>query len=380
MFLTEQMRAYAETHTEELKQLIRDLSVIPAPSHHEEKRAAFCKKWFEENGFTGVYIDEALNVIAPYGVTDTNEVVAFTAHTDVVFPDTEPLPFHEDTENFYCPGVGDDTANLAVLMIAARYFVQNKIPAKYGMLFVANSCEEGLGNLKGIRALVAAYQSRLVEHITFDGASLNGVVTRAVGSHRYRVTVRTEGGHSFARFGNRNAIRYLASMIDAIYAIKVPEKEGTKTTYNVGTISGGTSVNTIAQEATMLCEYRSDDRECLSKMQKSFEAIFAAYKTMGILVDVELIGERPCAGDVDPQKLDALISRMDKLIGEVTGLTPNHRPSSTDANIPLSLGIPSTCIGVVSSRGAHTREEELHLWSLPQGLQLGIGAMAYYFQ
>ena len=257
MFLNENMIKYAAEVQKELKQLIRDLCAIPAPSHHEEKRAEFCKKWFEENGFSGVTIDEALNVIAPLNVSADNPLTVIMAHTDTVFPDTEPMPFTEDAEYMYCPGVGDDTANLAVLMVCARYYKDNFPGGDNGFIFVANSCEEGLGNLKGSRRIVADYGKRLTDFVSLDGAVLNRVVTRAVGSHRYKVTVRTEGGHSFGKFGNRNAIHVLSSMIGALYDVKVPQHDDSITTYNVGHISGGTSVNTIAQNAEMMYEYRS---------------------------------------------------------------------------------------------------------------------------
>ena len=188
------MLQYLEQSQEELKQLIRDLCAIPAPSHQEEDRAAFCKAWFEKSGGVGTYIDEALNVICPYGDTGEGPLTVFMAHTDTVFPDREPMPFLEDEETFRCPAVCDDTANLAVMMICARYFLQNKIPGKTGILFVANSCEEGLGNLKGSRALAKAYGDRITAWVSFDGMSLDKIVHRAVGSHRYQVTVRTEGG------------------------------------------------------------------------------------------------------------------------------------------------------------------------------------------
>lgn len=380
MNLTDDMIRYADTHLDELKQLIRDLCAIPAPSHREEQRAAFCKAWFEQNGFRNVVIDEALNVIAPLGVTEDGPVTAFTAHTDTVFPDLEPMPFREEDGKYFCPGVCDDTANLAVLMVTARYYLERGIRPKTGMLFVANSCEEGLGNLKGIRQLEKSYRGRLREHISYDGGALNGVVTRAVGSHRYRVTVRTEGGHSFAKFGNRNAIFYLSSIITSIYAIKVPQVANSRTTYNVGVISGGTSVNTIAQEATMLCEYRSDNRECLARMQHAFESIFAAYRAMGIDLEVELVGDRPCAGTLDPARMDDLIGRVDAAIREVVGAEPMHRSSSTDCNIPLSCGIPSTCIGVVAASGCHTREEWIDLSSLPAGMRLSLAVLGDYFE
>ena len=284
MMLTKEMLSYIAENIEDIKRIIRDLCAIPAPSHHEEKRAEYCKAWFRANGFEDVEIDEALNVVCRYQVTDENDLVVFMAHTDTVFPDTEPMPFREDEKKMYAPGVCDDTANLAVMMVSARYFVQRKLRAKCGLLFVANSCEEGLGNLKGSRRIVQDYGSRIREFYTFDGTNLRRVVTSAVGSHRYRVTVRTEGGHSYGAFGNRNAIYYLSSIINTIYTMKVPQKEGVKTTYNVGVIEGGTSVNTIAQEASMLCEYRSNDRECLETMRVFFEKTFEAYRAMGVEV------------------------------------------------------------------------------------------------
>ena len=128
---------------------------------------------------------------------------------------------------------------LAVLMLCARYFLQKNIPGKTGILFVANSCEEGLGNLKGCRQIVADYGSRMTALATIDGACLEELVHVAVGSHRYQVTVKTEGGHSFQKFGNANAIAKLADMITKIYAIELPKKEGRRTTYNVGIVSGG---------------------------------------------------------------------------------------------------------------------------------------------
>ena len=292
MMLTKEMLSYIAENIEDIKRIIRDLCAIPAPSHHEEKRAEYCKAWFRANGFEDVEIDEALNVVCRYQVTDENDLVVFMAHTDTVFPDTEPMPFREDEKKMYAPGVCDDTANLAVMMVSARYFVQRKLRAKCGLLFVANSCEEGLGNLKGSRRIVQDYGSRIREFYTFDGTNLRRVVTSAVGSHRYRVTVRTEGGHSYGAFGNRNAIYYLSSIINTIYTMKVPQKEGVKTTYNVGVIEGGTSVNTIAQEASMLCEYRSNDRECLETMRVFFEKTFEAYRAMGVEVEVDA-GRRP---------------------------------------------------------------------------------------
>ena len=200
MTMRENVKRYILECQEELKQLIRDLCAIPAPSNREEQRAAFCKKWFEDNGVKDVLIDEALNVICSHNVTSDNDLVVFAAHTDTVFPDLAPLPFAEKDGIMCCPGVTDDTAHLAVLMLCARYIIRSAIPTRTGILFVANSGEEGLGNLKGIRAVVAQYGSRMKAFITLDDTRLTNIVTRAVGSHRYRITATTDGGHSFRRY------------------------------------------------------------------------------------------------------------------------------------------------------------------------------------
>ena len=266
MALTTQMEEYLKSSHEDAKNIVRELCRIPAPSHHEENRAEWCRKWFIEAGGENVFIDEALNAVCEYNVTEDNDVVVLMAHIDTVFPDLEPMPFVEKDGLFYSPGVTDDTGNLASLLIAERYILKNKIPTTCGLVFVANSCEEGLGNLKGSRQIVSHYGKRIREFITVDGTMLERIVNGAVGSHRYNITVKTEGGHSFSAFGNRNAIVCLSSMINTLYSVKVPQEGDSKTTYNVGIISGGTSVNTIAQEASMLYEYRSTSRVCLAKM------------------------------------------------------------------------------------------------------------------
>ncbi len=380
MIFTDDMKAYLEESREDLLKLIRDLCEIPAPSNDEILRAEFCKKWFEENGGEDVIIDEALNTICSYGVTDDNDITVFMAHTDTVFPDKEPMPFREENGKYFCPGVCDDTANLAVLMIVARYFMKRGLTPKTGCLFVANSGEEGLGNLKGSRKICQTYSDRVKELITLDGIALNAILNRSVGSHRYRVTVKTEGGHSFAKFGNRNAIHCLSSMINTLYTVKVPVDGDSRTTYNVGSISGGTSVNTIAENAEMLYEYRSNSINCLTKMKNMFEQVVEAYRATGIQVDVELIGERPCAKeDIDRKRVDALLDRATDSVKSVLGVDAVYRSGSTDCNIPLSLGIPAICISVCTGGGCHTRGEFLNLDSLEPGSTLFMHFLAKYF-
>ncbi len=351
--------------------LLKELCDIPAPSHHEEKRAEYCKAYLESLGAKGVYIDDALNVVYPYNCEGSNKITVIEAHTDTVFPDMEPMPLVEDGNILRAPGVGDDTASVTSVLLTVKYFIENKIEAKNGILFVLNSCEEGLGNLKGTRQLMKDYEGRISRLLTAD-AKIGYSAVGCVGSHRYLVTVNTEGGHSFGAFGNENALAELSKMVTKIYEIEVPKKEGSKTTYNVGSISGGTSVNTIAQTAQMLCEYRSDDIECLNIMKNHFNKIFNEANTDRVKVDVELIGERPCtkAGT----KVDELTKMMGDIVLDVTGKELRTGSGSTDCNIPMSLGIPAISFGTYVGGGTHTREEWIEKDSLPVGMEIIIRA------
>ena len=364
---------YVKENIAEVEKILFDLCHIPAPSHHEEKRAEYCLDWFKKNGFYNAYIDETLNVIAPYKAS-SSALTVLVAHTDTVFPDTEPMPYVDDGEYIRCPGVGDDTASLAVMMLVAKYFSENDVECD-GVLFVANSCEEGLGNLKGTRQIFKDFDGRIKQFISFDSGNYSRATDRCVGSHRYEVEVLTEGGHSWGKFGNRNAIAELSKIVNEIYSTDLPKKEGKKVSYNVGEISGGTSVNTIAQSAKMLCEYRSDDEELLAFMKSRFEKIFTEAKSESVEVKVTKIGDRPCMGDVDLEKIEELKRIAETAIVEVTGEPVSYKSGSTDCNIPLSLGIPALCIGVYIGAGAHTREERVLKSSLTPGLEIGIKAM-----
>lgn len=365
------IKDYIANNKDEMNKLHYELCRIPAPSGHEEKRAEYCKNWLSARGCQGVYIDSANNVIFPYMCEGSDKITVIAAHTDTVFPDTEPMEYREQDGKIFCPGVGDDTASVAVMLMTAKYCVENSVKADGGILFVANSCEEGLGNLRGTRQLFRDYGGRVEKFITFD-SNINAICDVCVGSHRYDVEVRTEGGHSFRDFGNNNAIAVLSRIASKIYEIDVPKLENSHTTYNVGIISGGTSVNTIAENANMLCEYRSDNVECLKIMEEKFMDIFSSFGTDKIKVNVKRIGERPCADGLDPKKEKALADFLVDIIAPIAKREITHESGSTDCNIPMSLGIPAVCIGVYYGGGAHTRGEWVIKDSLDMGLEIAI--------
>ena len=368
----ENIGKFIEENKEELYRIHKELCLIPAPSGVEDERAEYCKNLLISYGANGVYIDEAKNVILPLNAEKSDKLTVMVAHTDTVFPDLEPMPFVDDGEIIKCPGVGDDTASLAVLLLVAKFLIKNNIKSENGLLIVANSCEEGLGNLKGTRQIFKDFAGRVAQFISYDAASLKRITNKCVGSVRYEVEVKTEGGHSYGAFGNKNAIYYLSKIVNTIYALEVPEIAGEKTTYNVGIIEGGTSVNTIAQNAKMLCEYRSTSSEALEIMKGRFFEIFDTVRAMGVEVNVTVVGERPSAKGVDENEIKRMCEVVSKVQKEVTGEDSTYGSGSTDCNIPLSLGVPAVCFGVYVGGGAHTRGEWINKASMLPGLEIAL--------
>lgn len=377
MKLTAPILKYIDAHRQEAYELLLELAQIPAPSNYEEKRAEFCRKWLEDQGAEGVYVDDALNVIYPICCEIGKPIAVFAAHSDVVFPDTKPLPMKVEDGWIHCPGIGDDTGNVVALMMAAKYIAAHKLQSKdLGIMLVINSGEEGLGNLKGCRKLFEDYGTRIEEFVTFD-LNADRLYDRAVGSRRFEISIKTQGGHSLNDFGRPNAIACLASVIHSLYEVKVPEKG--RTTYNVGTIFGGTSVNTIAQDAQMLYEFRSDSRESLEFMQETLDEILNAYREKGMDISCRVVGDRPCSGDVDPERLQNLADRAARAARNWFGIDPVRLAASTDCNIPLSMGIPAVCIGCLKGEGAHTRQEKVEIASLLPGMKICFEMVLHHF-
>jgi len=363
------LQKFSEEKYHELLQLHRDLCVIPAPSHFEEKRAQYILNYMHSCGISNAYIDNAKNVICTIG-KPCDSVIVFMAHSDTVFPIETPLNYIDDGQKIHCPGAGDDTASLAVMLTCVKYLAEQGIVPECALMFVANSCEEGLGNLKGCRRLFADYGNRIKYLYSFDN-NPQSIVSKSVGSHRYKVTAITEGGHSFSAFGNRNAISVLAQIINDIYNIEVPKFGDSHTTYNVGIIEGGTSVNTIAQSATMLCEYRSDNIHCLSLMKDKFEAIFKKTSNSCMELKVELVGDRPCmSSDMNMELMRKITQRAKRIQSKHFGVSVCETSGSTDCNIPHSMGIPAIALSNYSGGGTHTLQEWIFKDSLKDGLKV----------
>ncbi|MCH5183909.1 MAG: M20/M25/M40 family metallo-hydrolase [Oscillospiraceae bacterium] len=358
----------------ELLALTEALAQIPAPSGEEDKRAEFCRRWLAKNGVSAG-IDEVGNVIVELGSKDAPAVL-FLAHTDIVFDSSVPLVPRREGEKLFCPGIWDDTVHVAFLLFCARYMTKQALPDGLRFVFAADVGEEGQGNLRGCRALMERYGGSLREVIAFD-SNQQTVNTGAVGSSRYRISVESKGGHSFRDFGGENAIALLASLITRLDGQPLPEQG--VTTYNFGQIEGGTTVNSIAQRASLLYEYRADRMANLAFMKRNFEQAIAELRSrIDGRLTVESLGERPCTGDLDESAQEALIRRIGKAFLAAGLPEPRRTLGSTDCNLPLSMGIPAVCIGLADGGGAHSTEEYLLPDSIPAGIEAVKHLLASY--
>jgi tripeptide aminopeptidase len=349
------------------------LTEIPAPSFEEEKRAQAVKEILSAEGLA-VYTDKAGNVIGELRGADDKEVVMLSAHLDTVFPEGTPINVRREGDRLLAPGISDNGTGLAGLLAVARAMHVAKIRPQRTILFAANVGEEGEGNLRGMRALVDEYEKKLKAVIVLDGSGIDYVTTKALASRREEVVITGPGGHSWSDFGMPNPINALVRGSLRFINTKVPMNP--RTTFNLGQIDGGTSVNSIPYSATLKVDLRSEDEDEITKLESALRDCVAAgvkdemdnarERTRGKLEwKINLIGSRP-GGELTPNSaLLAALNAADDAIGN----TSRDERSSTDANIPLSMGIEAISIGAGGNGGgAHSLQE----WYEPTDRELGL--------
>lgn len=366
--IEEKYRLFCRENLPLARWTLRELTLIPGETGYEKARRAYCLNWMEAQGIRGGYCDETGNVIWEYQ-PEKQQKVLYTAHLDTVFSREETLEIKEDGQIWRCPGITDNTVNVVLLLLSAKYLNENTPELPCGLILAADVGEEGLGNLKGVRALTDSYEKNLCGMIAFD-LYRDKMYPECIGSVRYQIRVKTKGGHSFLDFGNRNAIAELSGLVTELYQM-VPEK-GSQTTYNVGVIEGGTSVNTIAQEASMLFEFRSDSYQSLENCEKRLEQILNSRKSEEVLYECEVVGKRPCAREVDPIQMSRMTKCCRETLKAAVGTAPVPQKASTDCNVPLSRHIPAVCVGFCRGGGAHTKEEWLDSSALETGMEAAI--------
>ncbi len=356
----EYLRSVANAKIEEIATLATRICEVPAPTGSEMERAQFVAGLWHQRGYTAE-IDAIGNVYVRRGQQSQRQTVMLLAHLDTVFPAGTPLHVRRDGDFLRGPGIGDNSASVATMLHLVSLLDELHIETETDIIAVANVGEEGLGNLRGARAAVERYRSNLGAVIAIDGR-LGAIVTEAVGSKRWRVTVHGPGGHSFGSFGQPSAIHGLARIIAAIADIQVPQNP--KTTYNVGIIEGGTSVNTIASSASALLDMRSTDVTALNRLAEQVKGIIERKAGAGLRAEIEVLGERPAG---KRERTDPLVQLAASTLRWLD-YEPTFYASSTDANIPISLGIPAICVGITHGDRVHTMEEYMRVSLLGDGL------------
>jgi tripeptide aminopeptidase len=349
------------------------ITEIPAPPFQEADRASVVKTLLAESGLN-VQIDKTGNVIGELPGTNDKEIVMLTAHLDTVFPPGTDVKVRRDAERLSAPGISDNGTGLAALVSIARAVQESKIKPRRTILFVADVGEEGEGNLRGMRALIEAYRARLKAAVVLDGSGTDHVTTKALASRRLEVLITGPGGHSWSDFGMPNPINALVRGSIRFINTKVPANP--RTTFNLGQIEGGTSVNSIPYDAKLKVDIRSESEDELGKLESALrESISAGVRdemessrdrTKGKLDwKIDVLGTRP-GGELSPNSpLLAALRAADDYVSNQSRI----ERSSTDANIPLANGIDAISIGAGGTGGgAHSLQE----WYEPSGREMGL--------
>lgn len=363
-----------------------ELCAIPAPPFGEAERGRWLAARFREIGLEKISIDAAGNVLGflptPHlGADHTGAVVVMSAHLDTVFPAGTGLRptvrLVDGADRLECPGACDNCAGVAGMLAIAKALVSAAAEPPCSLLFLGNVGEEGEGDLRGVRHFYGnkALAERVAAHVILDGAGADSAVTQALGSKRFQVTITGPGGHSFTDAGTPNPIAALASTLASIAATTLPDEP--RTTLNLGTIHGGTSVNSIPESATAAVDFRSTSANELIRLEvalhraaedavEHWNARATFPKARGLLsYSIQKIGDRPAAVLPDDSPILSTLRAVDRHLGLATGV----RLGSTDGNIPLSLGVPAISLGAGGEGGgAHTLRE----WYSPRDREVGL--------
>ena len=355
--------------------LVLEIQQIPAPTFDEGQRAKFIEERFLRESLYDVEIDELGNVYGRLPGQESSRPIIVTAHSDTVFPLDTDLTITRSKGVLRGPGIGDNSLGVAGLFGLLWQISEHDLTLPGDLWLVANVCEEGLGDLKGMRKVVDRFGKLPLAYVIVEGMALGQIYHRGLGVQRYRITARGSGGHSWVDYGKPSAIHEIASLVVNLSNLELPQDP--RTTLNVGKIKGGTSVNTIAAEASIELDLRSTDQAALKSLIHKVESIIHEYNHSEMNFEAEIIGRRP-AGEI-PKNHPLIKSAIDVL--RSYGIKPTLNIGSTDANIPLSRGFPAVCVGLTTGGGAHTINEYIHTEPLQTGLsQLSDLVLSIYNQ
>lgn len=347
---------------ESVLELAVTIQQIPAPTFSERRRAEFVRDCFRKEGLEEVVLDPVGNVLARLPGRGEALPLVVSAHLDTVFPASVDLTVRRMGDEIAGPGIGDNAIGVAGLF-GLLWALRRRGSVLAGDVWLAaNVGEEGLGDLCGMRAIVDRFGGQALAYIVLEGMALGHIYNRGLGVRRYRITFQTPGGHSWVDFGRPSAVHEMAHFVSKLTALQMPQKP--RTTLNVGVISGGTSVNTIAAEAFFELDLRSVDQAMLERVSSQVEEMVGQANRPEVKVSAEVIGSRP-PGQISR---NAALVRLAWNCLVDQGIQPRLHIGSTDANIPLSRSLPAVCIGLTRGLGAHTLSEKIYTGPLAQGL------------
>jgi tripeptide aminopeptidase len=356
-----------------LLELAIQIQQIPAPTFEEGRRAAFVQNEFIEEGLADVTQDAFGNVYgrlatlvadpAASGANPTYLPLIVSAHLDTVFSAKTNLEVRHEADKIFAPGLGDNSLGVAALLGLIWLLRERKVRLPGDVWLTANVAEEGLGDLRGMRGVADRFGAQARAYLVVEGLALGHVYHRAVGVRRYRVTARTAGGHSWSDYGRPSAVHELAALITKLTALKLPIRP--RTTLNVGTITGGTTVNSLASEAALDLDLRSDGSNELQALINEVERLISQAGRDGVSIETEITSQRP-SGEIPADH--PLIQLALKSL-RAQGLQGILTAGSTDANIPLGRGLPAAVLGVTTGGGAHTKDEYIDVPPIMKGME-----------
>ena len=336
-----------------------EIQSIPAPTFNEKYRALYLKNAFENANLENVTLDAVGNL---YGMLPGSgrKPIVVSAHLDTVFPENTPLETHSDGTRIYGPGIGDNSIGLAALVELAHDL--SREDHESDIWLVANVCEEGLGNVRGMEEVVNRFEDQPRAYIVVEGMALGCIYHKGLRVKRYRITVETAGGHAWAHADRPSAIHALFKLGSEIIDAKLPTSH--RTSLNVGIISGGTSINTIANRASLELDLRSEGDAQLDALVRAVQDICHGYHQDDVTVNIAVIGQRP-GGSIPSD--DPLIDAAREAL-RIAGIDQCRLDvGSTDANVPLSRGYPAICIGITRGDNAHTPQEYIEISPIEKG-------------
>lgn len=349
---------------------------IPAPTFHELERAKYVARQFQSFGLSDVETDDAYNTYGRLKGKMGTKGILMMAHTDTVFPADTDLTIRREGHSIYGPGLGDNSMGVAGMLGFIKALKEAGHQPDCDIWFVANSCEEGLGDLKGAKKAYAKLQSHISAVLNLEGLAFGHIYNAGIAVHRLHITATADGGHSWLHFGRESAIHAIVELGAQICKIDIPQQP--RTTFNIGMIDGGHAINAIGTKASLWLDMRSVSPDALDTLRKQVYRLVENLTVDDLRFEIEIVGDRP-AGSIQPNHV--LVQGALHTLGTL-GINGALEVGSTDGNVPLSHGCPTVTIGITRGGNAHRLDEYVDVQQVPHGMQqlimLALATNQYY--